>query len=219
MARRVSGWLVGVCAVGALVATGSAFGAAFTNGSFETGSPVPSGTFVTLTAVDTSVTGWTVSSGSIDYIDTGFWQAEDGVRSLDMSGNGPGRIEQTFDTEFGRRYTVQFYLGANTSCGSSTKGLDVGATGNPTFHYTFPIDSHTPTSMGWQLETYTFIATGASTTLFFLSTESSPCGPALDNVSVTAVPPIPALAPATAAVLALLLVTLGSIALARRTAG
>jgi choice-of-anchor C domain-containing protein len=218
MSARVCRWVVVLGAFGVLVMAGSAYAAAFTNGSFETGSSVPSGSFVTLSAVDTSMTGWTVTSGSIDYIDTGFWQAEDGVRSLDMSGTGPGRIEQTFDTELGYRYTVHFYLAANTSCGSSTKGLDVGATGNPTSHYTFAIDSHTTTSMGWQLETYTFTATGASTTLFFLSTESSPCGPALDNVSLTVGAPIPALSPAMGGVLALLLAVLGWMAVRRRPA-
>src|SRR5438067_1601315 len=52
-----------------------------TNGSFETG-PISAADFVTLTAVDNSILGWTVDSGSIDYIN-GYWPAEDGAHSID----------------------------------------------------------------------------------------------------------------------------------------
>ena len=218
MSRRPFGWVVGSFASSMLALSLSAHGAAFSNGSFETGPSVTPGTFITLNAVDTSITGWTVTSGSIDYIDTGYWQAEDGTLSLDMSGNGPGRIEQTFDTTPGHRYTVGFYLAGNTNCGSTIKDLDVGATGNPTGHYSFDVTGHSYPSMGWQFETYSFVATGASTTLYFQSQESSSCGPALDNVSLTVETPVPALSPAMGGVLALLLAVLGWMALGRRAA-
>jgi len=213
-------WLVGLCALGAVATAGTARAAAFANGSFETGPSVPSASFTTLYATDTSVTGWTISSGSVDDIDTGYWQAEDGSRSLDMSGVGPGRIEQTFDTMLGYQYTVTFYLAGNTNagCGSSVKGLDVDATRNPSAHYAFDVTGHSTSSMGWVQETYTFVATGTSTTLAFQSADASPCGPALDNVSVTEAPPVPALSPAAATTLALLLAAAGVLALGRRAA-
>jgi hypothetical protein len=43
-------------------------------------------------------------------------------------------------------------------------------------------------AMGWTEYTYNFVATGASTTLSFASLDNSPYGPALDGVSVAAVP-------------------------------
>ncbi len=69
--------------------------AAFTNGSFELG-PDP-GAFLPLPTGSTDLTGWTVTSGNVDYIGSS-WQASDGSRSLDLSGAGAGQIGQTFDT-------------------------------------------------------------------------------------------------------------------------
>lgn len=216
MTGRASRRQVGVCAAGALVIAGSAFGAAFTNGSFETGPAIGDG-FIQLNAVNTSIAGWTVTTGSIDYIGD-YWTAEDGSYSLDMSGGGPGAIAQTFDTTLGYQYTVTFYLAGNNSCGSTVKYLSVSATGNPSAQYSFDVTGHSTTDMGWVAETYTFVAIGASTTLTFQSQENSSCGPALDNVSVTVVPQIPALSPAMGAVLMLLLAAVGWIALTRRPA-
>ena len=62
-----------------------------TNGSFESGVAF-SDPFITLNATDsTSITGWTVSAGSIDYIGS-YWQPADGSRSLDMNGLSTGAI-------------------------------------------------------------------------------------------------------------------------------
>ena len=63
---------------------GAAHAAPFQNGSFETG-PTPGG-YVTLSAGDTQITGWTVTGDSVDYIGS-YWPAADGSRSLDLSGN------------------------------------------------------------------------------------------------------------------------------------
>jgi choice-of-anchor C domain-containing protein len=219
MKGRVSRRMYWLCSAGALVLAGSAYGAAFTNGSFESASVAP-GSFIQLNSGDTSITGWTVRPASIDYIGT-YWVSEDGVRSLDLSGSAAGGIEQAFDTIPGSVYSVTFYLAGNpnSTCDAfPVKGLDVGATGNPTQHFTFDVTGHTTSSMGWELETYTFFAAGASTTLFFQSTTASGCGPALDNVSVTVVPPVPALSPATVATLALLVAVVAWFAVGRRSA-
>ena len=70
----------------------------FQNGSFEDG-PEISGSLVTLYDGNEEITGWKVSSGSIDLIGT-YWKASDGERSLDLNGAGPGAISQTFDTDY-----------------------------------------------------------------------------------------------------------------------
>ncbi len=216
MQRRNSIWLTALAAAAALAGAGPALGAAFTNGSFETG-PSFSGGFTNLGTGTTTITGWTVTSGNIDYIGN-YWTAEDGSRSLDMNGNQPGAIAQTFDTVLGRQYTVTFWIAGNPDCGPTIKHLQVTATGNSTGYYTFDISSHSTTSMGWTAVTYTFVATGASTTLTFQSTDTgSSCGPALDNVSIAEVPTIPALSGSTATAFALLLAALGWMAIARRT--
>lgn len=169
--------------------------ASFTNGSFELG-PEP-GNFTTLTTGSTAIPGWLVLGNSIDYISS--WQASDGTRSLDLSGQGPGRIQQTFDTITGATYQVLFDLAGNPGDSPSTKLLRVAASGGSAQDYSFNTTGKTVTAMGWQTTAYSFTATSPSTTLLFTSLTNSPYGPALDNVrvstdGVTSVP-TPALLP------------------------
>jgi Protein of unknown function (DUF642) len=100
------------------VPLGSAGAATIINGSFEEG--VDPGTFVTLTATDSSsITGWKVSSGTIDYIGT-YWTAADGSRSLDMNGLAPGAISQVITgLTFGHQYEVTFDLAGNPAGGAT----------------------------------------------------------------------------------------------------
>ncbi len=56
-----------------------------TNGSFENGNYNANPNFMTLGAGATNIDGWTVGSGSIDWILT-YWQASNGRFSLDLSG-------------------------------------------------------------------------------------------------------------------------------------
>lgn len=178
----------------ALLVLGAALGvgaqaAPFQNGSFETG-PAPGG-FLNLTVGDTQITGWTVTGTSIDYIGT-YWAAADGSRSLDLSGVGAGGVEQTFDTVAGRTYRVSFALAGNMDCGPQVKTVQVLADGGAATDYTFDTAGHSlPSNMGWTTQTYTFTATGATTTLAFTSQDTTNCGPALDNVVVTDVTPAP----------------------------
>jgi choice-of-anchor C domain-containing protein len=133
-----------------------------------------------------------VPDGSVDYISWSLggesaWQAADGDRSLDMSGESPGSISQSFATVAGMQYTVHFSLAGNpfdtlhllrVSAGSGTEQI-----------YQFDAPGHSAADMGWTGESYTFTATGATTTLSFASIENETtgndfAGPALDNVSV-----------------------------------
>jgi choice-of-anchor C domain-containing protein len=217
MPLRSSSALAGLmCACGALAVSVPVQAAPFTNGSFEVGPPVSASTgYVNVVPADSSITGWTVLPANIDYVGS-LWMAEDGVRSLDLSGGAAGGVEQTFDTFQGSTYVVRFFLAGNGACGSIVKGMDVVATGNAAVHYTFDTTGHSPTSMGWQQQEYDFVATGTSTTLAFQSTENSVCGPALDNVSVIDLRPVPALPPFARGAAALLLLLLGLRLLARR---
>lgn len=92
------------------VATSSAQAALVKNGSFENGILVQP--FSTLNVGSTAVTDWTVtntstttSGGQVDYIGN-YWQAADGVRSLDLSGNSAGGIQQKIATVIGQEHFV-----------------------------------------------------------------------------------------------------------------
>ena len=176
----MSGAIVAVTLIGITGGSVSAL-ASSTNGSFEMG-PDP-GVFTTLAAGSTAVTGWEVTSGSVDYIGS-YWTASDGVRSLDMSGNTAGAISQTITTIPGHTYAAAFDIAGNPAGGPSVKQLQVSAaSASQTFN--FDTAGKTLTAMGWTPQTFAFTATSASTPLAFTSLTAGFFGPALDNVIIT----------------------------------
>jgi choice-of-anchor C domain-containing protein len=106
---------------------------------------------------------------------------------LDLSAVAPGGIFQTFDTIIGLVYNVAFSLAGNPVVGPTVKTLTVSAAGVSN-NYNFDITGRSQTDMGWQLRNFVFTAVDTTTTLTFTSTTASNGGPALDNVSVSAVP-------------------------------
>ena len=170
------------------------------NGSFESGTDP--GSFTTLTATDsTSIPGWTVSSGDIDYIGS-YWQAADGSRSLDMNGFQPGSITQLLtNLTVGQQYRISFDLAGNPDGGPNDKTLLVVAGAGPNF-FNFNIAGHDHDHMGWVTESFLFTASNTDELLVFASTVTTggggqfdqAFGPALDNVSITATP-LPAALP------------------------
>lgn len=163
--------------------------AAFTglaNGSFETGTYAnPGAPFQQLDAPSTAIDGWTVDAGSVDWIKT-YWTAQDGEMSIDMSGAGAGTLSQTFDTAIGNTYTVSFFMSGNPDDQADPiKTLDVSATGGTVASYTYDVTGNDRANMNWTEETYSFLATSATTTLSFISTTATAFGPAIDNVSVS----------------------------------
>ena len=105
--------------------------------------------------------------------------------SIDLSGADAGSLSQTFDTTIGNTYTVDFLLSGNPAGPPSPKTLEVSATGGTTGLYSHDTTGSDLTTMVWTPETYSFLATSASTTITFLSTTAGPYGPALDNVVVS----------------------------------
>lgn len=160
------------------------------NGSFEDG-PEPDAAgpgFTPYEAGSTAIPGWSITRGSVDYIGP-YWQHADGRRSIDLNGNEPGAIAQTFRTRPGATYRVTFSLAGN-NCGDSggLKTLVVRAAGREQ-DFIFDATGRTYTDMGWIVRSWEFTAEADETTLEFSSTTETPpaCGPALDRVSVVEV--------------------------------
>ena len=157
------------------------------NGSFEDG-PEPDAAgpgFTPYEAGSTAIPGWSITRGSVDYIGS-YWQHADGRRSIDLNGNEPGTIAQTFRTRPGATYLVTFSLAGN-DCGDAggVKTLVVRAAGHEQ-DFTFDATGRTYADMGWVIRSWEFTAEADETTLEFSSTTetSVACGPALDRVSV-----------------------------------
>ena len=130
---------------------GGAWAIGIINGSFKSGIAISPDPFKTLNATDsTSITGWTITSGSIDYIGS-YWTAQDGGRSLDMNGLTAGSISQHIaGLTVGHTYQVSFWLAGNpdrqdlgtiktlgvtASTGSDTFTFDVAGSSLPTLNW------------------------------------------------------------------------------------
>lgn len=159
---------------------------AIVNGGFELPGAV-SASFDTLPAGSTAIAGWTVGSGSIDWI-KGHWQPSEGQHSLDMSGNGPGSIFQSLTgLAVGSKYSVSFDMAGNPDGGPAVKWLRVSA-GTDSEDFSFDTTGQSRGAMGWLTQEFDFTATAAIETLTFASLIGNAYGPALDNVRLERVP-------------------------------
>ena len=184
MKRLILSTLTAASLTMALVGVTSAAAPDVENGSFETGTNP--GVFTQLTAPDSiNIASWTVSSGTVDYIGT-YWQAADGVRSIDLNGTSAGAVRQSITTESGKTYKVSFSLSGNPEGGVGIKTMtaDVGAT---PIAFSYEVGAlNTRAGMKWAAKSFTFVAAAATTALTFTSTSTTAgaFGPALDKVRV-----------------------------------
>jgi choice-of-anchor C domain-containing protein len=162
------------------------------NGSFESG--IDPGAFTTVNAGGTNINNWTISSNNVDYIGS-FWAASDGLRSIDLNGNGAGTFETVFtvnSNDVGISQTIFFDLATNGN--NSQKQLSVAVNGLNSTNYQITSISGNPGTVGnpWTTFSYIFIPTSAgSSTLTFTSLTPDTFGAALDNVRVLAAQPVP----------------------------
>lgn len=166
------------------------------NGSFEAAAINPGGGFIAVFPGESFITGWDVIAEDVHYMGT-FWQASDGIRSLDLDGliGSSGGVSQTFSTVAGAQYDVTFDMAGNYANAPTIKPMRVSADGQGQDFF-FDITGKSALNMGWTPMSWSFIADDTSATLQFLSlTETNGLtegwGAALDNVSVLAANPIP----------------------------
>lgn len=161
------------------------------NGDFEFGTgDAGFGGFRTIPGSGAVITDWSVN-GSVDWIN-GYWNAQSGTHSVDLNGTAIGGLQQTLSTTAGQTYVVSFYVSGNPDDFKPGTRFMTASFGNQsaTVEY-FVASDNSKTNMNWQLREFSFVATGASTVLAFntFGSEGNCCwGPALDNVSVSAVP-------------------------------
>lgn len=161
----------------------------FQNGSFEIAPTLsPGAGFVTLGTGSTAITGWEVYVGTVDYIGT-YWEAAQGIRSVDLNGASTGGIRQVFDTTAGADYRIRFALAGNPDGPPTTKDVLVQSGAfSQIFSFSIPAGT-THSDMNWAEYSFDFSAGASATTLSFLSTTGGGFyGPALDDVRVSAVP-------------------------------
>ncbi|MEO0745567.1 MAG: choice-of-anchor C family protein [Pseudomonadota bacterium] len=157
------------------------------NGSFEQPGTF-SGTFTNIPAGGV-LPGWTVGGAGVDLINT-YWTAQDNNYSLDLSGTGAGTITQTITgMTVDQAYKVSFWMAGNPDRKSDPiKSLSagIGMAGGGTFN--FDVTNESRPNLSWEEMSFTFTAGETSGDLFFQSLEINAFGPALDNISISAVP-------------------------------
>jgi choice-of-anchor C domain-containing protein len=160
------------------------------NGSFE--EPVVSSGDIAIYYAGSSFSGWTVQEGSIDLIGYLFWQADDGVQSVDLTGNcSTGAIYQDLTTIPLQAYSLSFALAGNPGGDPAVKEMEVYWGTQLVDTLTFDVTGRTYTSMGWGQHQYSVVASTTTTRLLFRSLTGGCQGPALDSVSVIeAEPPV-----------------------------
>ena len=198
--------LLGLAVVAA--AAQLAFAATILNGSFEDTSP--DGVFDTLAAGDGDIANWTIDSGTVDFIGS-YWEADDGTNSIDMTGVSIGTISQLITgLTSGVKYMITFAMSGNPDNGPGSKFMTVNA-GGETGIYEYVVGAlNSHAMMKWEDFQFFFTAGSTSELLTFAAVAENACcfGPALDNVSISAVP-LPASAP-------LILGALGALVALRR---
>jgi choice-of-anchor C domain-containing protein len=145
-------------------------------------------------AGETSRTGWTVGGAGVDIVNNTLWSAHEGNDSIDLNALGAGSISQVMDTVPNQTYDVSFWMSGNPSTPLGPKTMNVSATGTAAQEFTFDTAAaqNTKTDMKYPQKTFTFAATGTSTTLNFASTTTSTvpgfAGPVIDDLVITAAP-------------------------------
>ncbi|HEY2835612.1 MAG TPA: DUF642 domain-containing protein [Rhizomicrobium sp.] len=182
----------------AALAAGFAFtGFAFTpvkaatiiqDGNFN--DPLAAGTFQTVTGGNFFGNGnaWQVQGNSVDVIGN-YWTAPTpGGGSVDLDGNAPGSIAQTFAVSAGT-YQLSFYLSGNPDGGLGTKNVEVKV-GDQDIVVPYTLTGlNSRSNMDYVLETLIFKSSGGGDVLSFLSQDKdSPFGPVIGGVSIAAVP-------------------------------
>jgi hypothetical protein len=184
-----------------------------TNGDFgETTAPTTS--YSTVLAGDsTTINGWTVvtpsiyggSGGSVDLVSTNYWNAQGGSGySIDLGGTSSeaGGIYQDVPTTPGVEYSLSYWTAVNgdqTPGISHTMSVVVGPTSGPGAQVASIVALSAGNPVSWVQRTETVTATSSSTRLEFddATPGDTNQGPALDNVSLTAIPDSISAAPVT----------------------
>ena len=156
--------------------------------------------------------------------------ASDGTRFIELNATGGSAIgngvQQTIATVPGQTYVLSFDLSGNPAGGNvpNPKLLRVQVTGSPDHVFAYDVTGHSGVNWGWAPQSFTFVATSATTTLSFLTAMAGTTfGPAVYNVAVTALAggmsSVPTLVEWETSALILALAGFGGVAIRRQRLG
>ena len=156
------------------------------NGDFE--QPVVPGTAQQFNSPSSAITGWSITSGSVDIVTVSSdSKPVSGKQSVDLVGSGPGVMEQTIATVPGEQYVLTLRY-ANNAFSGGTTSADITVLGTAQLA-TQSVSHGTSTSanMDYRLVTVPFVADSAVTKVRLAATSANNFGGiVVDAVSVVA---------------------------------
>ena len=149
-----------------------AFGTAHANliidGGFNAGAPPnPPGYETVAPGNNTTIADWTVTGAGngVTWASSSDYQAPvSGQYSVVFNGTSAAGISQSLATTVGTTYDVTFYLSGTPTSGTRTVDVTAGSVFQEDFSYT---GTTSKANMNYQLESFSFTATTASTSLVF----------------------------------------------------
>ena len=153
------------------------------NGSFEEPTSTDISDLLHVLAGGTDIADWVVGGFSVDWKGT-FWNAAEGNRSIDLSGDDAGELHQDVTgLTTGEWYDLRFALSGNPGGTDPIKAVVVNI-GDKAETFVYPAHSNTANNMEWIYRTMRFQATAETMKLSFISQNASNAGPAIDDVSI-----------------------------------
>jgi len=156
------------------------------NGDFE--DPIaPENAWLTFGQPEVLPGGWHIV-GTVDVVNTQYFQAGHGQQSVDLNGASTGGVWRDLQTRPGQRYTVRFLYSGNPdvgACGEPLVKTMVVTAGDRTRRFSYDTTGRTLADPGWSKGKVSFRATDDTTRLEFQSQVGSCAGPLIDYVKLT----------------------------------
>ena len=156
--------------------------------NWQFSSPSVASGSIDVSAGSPTISGWSVTSGTVDLVSgAGVRAVLNGAspQAVDLNGTSPGAISQTFATVPGYTYSGDYFLVSATAATApvtKTATLTLNAT-------TTPISYDSANTNGWLQQSFRFTATGSTSTITFASSTPGADGPLITDVEVY--PPYP----------------------------
>jgi choice-of-anchor C domain-containing protein len=138
--------------------------------------------------------GWTISAGSVDIIN-GYWNASQGVQSVDLAGSSSGTIQQTIPNAFGTQYRLSFDLSGNPDGpdgAAALKRVSVSFGGvSRIFEFGFTASATHPYTVAWATQVWELTTINSDRSLVFQDITAdgiNGMGAVIDNVVLTPIP-------------------------------
>lgn len=132
---------------------------------------------------ESSLTSWSIPSGTVEIVDNSVLNAASGSKSLELNGVNTGTLSQNVDLDPSWTYSLSFQLSGNPNYqGLHAIRVSIGDTSRD---FTFAPNGNALNNMKYVLVGFDFYTSSPSPTLTFQSLVSGTLGPMIDNIIIS----------------------------------